>query len=124
MEGITKVSYGTYTIQKSRRIDLDPNLPTTLRLQEGDTVSIELDVGSATILIREDDVVAPPKKKWKEPQAYAIERRNAIWLPRILEMCQTRARTLIAVGALHLPGAVGLLSGLRLAELSLRQIVV
>lgn len=54
MPGIKKVSFGTSTIQKARRIALDPNLLTTLDLQEGDTVRIDLDVDSATILIRKE----------------------------------------------------------------------
>jgi hypothetical protein len=54
MTGIKKVSFGTSTIQKARRVALDPNLLTTLQLQEGDTVTIDLDVESATILIRKD----------------------------------------------------------------------
>lgn len=54
MKGIKIVSFGTSTIQKLRRIALDSNLLTTLELQEGDTVRIDLDVASATILIRKD----------------------------------------------------------------------
>jgi formylmethanofuran dehydrogenase subunit D len=54
MASIKTVSFGTSTIQKARRIALDPNLLTTLELQEGDTVRIDLDVDSATILIRKD----------------------------------------------------------------------
>lgn len=54
MESIKKVSFGTSMIQRNRRVALDPNLLTTLGLQEGDTVQIELDVGTATILIRKD----------------------------------------------------------------------
>jgi hypothetical protein len=61
MAGIKKVSFGTSTIQKARRIALDPNLLTTLELQEGDIVRIDLDVDSATILIRKD--AAPDKAK-------------------------------------------------------------
>jgi hypothetical protein len=52
MKSIKVVSFGTSTIQKLRRVALDPNLLTTLELQEGDTVRIDLDVASATILIR------------------------------------------------------------------------
>jgi len=51
MESIKKVSFGISTIQKARRIALDANLLKTLKLQEGDTVRVELDVQSATILI-------------------------------------------------------------------------
>jgi hypothetical protein len=54
MKSIKVVSFGTSTIQKLRRIALDSNLLTTLELQEGDTVKIDLDVASATILIRKD----------------------------------------------------------------------
>jgi hypothetical protein len=52
MKSIKKVSFGTSTIQKLRRVALDPNLLETLELQEGDTVRVVLDVDSATILIR------------------------------------------------------------------------
>lgn len=62
MNGITKVSFGTSTIQRSRRIALDPNLLTTLGLNEGDTVKVELDVGSATILISKDTGSATLRK--------------------------------------------------------------
>jgi hypothetical protein len=51
---ITKVSFGTSIIQKARRIALDPNLLTTLAWQEGDTVRIDLDVETGTILIRKE----------------------------------------------------------------------
>jgi hypothetical protein len=54
MKGIKVVSFGTSTIQKLRRVALDSNLLTTLELQEGDIVRIDLDVASATILIRKD----------------------------------------------------------------------
>lgn len=54
MKSIKVVSFGTSTIQKLRRIALDSNLLTTLKLQEGDTVTVDLDVASATILIRKD----------------------------------------------------------------------
>jgi hypothetical protein len=64
MVSIRTVSFGTSTIQKARRIALDPNLLTTLELQEGDTVRIDLDVESATILIRKD---APADAKRKPP---------------------------------------------------------
>lgn len=57
MESIKKVSFGTSTIQKARRIALSPNLLTTLKLQEGDTVTIDLDVESATILIRKEALI-------------------------------------------------------------------
>lgn len=56
MESIKKVSFGTSTIQKLRRITLDPNLLTTLGLREGDTVRVELDVDNAMILISKDAV--------------------------------------------------------------------
>jgi hypothetical protein len=62
MAGLRKVSFGTSTIQKARRIALDPNLLTTLELQQGDTVRIDLDVVSATILIRKV-VLATAKRK-------------------------------------------------------------
>ena len=54
MKSIKVVSFRTSTIQKLRRIALDSNLLTTLELQEGDTVKIDLDVASATILIRKE----------------------------------------------------------------------
>ena len=61
MTSIKIVSFGTSTIQKARRIALDPNLLTTLQLEEGDTVRIDLDVDSATILIRKDATPDKPK---------------------------------------------------------------
>jgi len=71
MRSIKLVSFGTSTIQKARRIALDPNLLTTLELREGDTVRIDLDVDSATILIRKNAVVAPVKPKRGEGKARA-----------------------------------------------------
>jgi hypothetical protein len=62
MEGIKRVSFGTSTIQKARRIALDANLLTTLELQEGDTVKIDLDVESATILIRKGALTDTKRK--------------------------------------------------------------
>ena len=61
MKSIKLVSFGTSTIQKLRRIALDSNLLTTLELQEGDTVTVDLDVASATILIRKDAGSDKPK---------------------------------------------------------------
>lgn len=61
MESIKIVSFGTSTIQKLRRVALDPNLLTTLGLREGDIVKIELDVDKATILIRKEGVTVPQK---------------------------------------------------------------
>jgi len=61
MKSIKVVSFGTSTIQKLRRIALDSNLLTTLELQEGDTVKIDLDVASATILIRKDAASNKPE---------------------------------------------------------------
>lgn len=63
MESIKIVSFGTSTIQKLRRVALDPNLLTTLGLREGDAVKVELDVDSATILIRKDAASASPKNE-------------------------------------------------------------
>jgi hypothetical protein len=54
MKSLRRVSFGTSTIQKLRRIALDSNLLATLNLKEGDTVKIDLDVATATILIRKD----------------------------------------------------------------------
>jgi formylmethanofuran dehydrogenase subunit D len=54
MESLKIVSFGTSKIQKSRRVALDPNLMTTLGMQEGDMVRVDLDVQSATILIRRE----------------------------------------------------------------------
>jgi hypothetical protein len=60
MESLKIVSYGTSRIQKLRRVALDPNLLTTLGMQEGDLVRVDLDVHTATILIkRESDARAP-----------------------------------------------------------------
>jgi formylmethanofuran dehydrogenase subunit D len=61
MESIKIVSFGISTIQKLRRVALDPNLLSTLGLREGDAVKVELDVDRATILIRKDAVSAPQK---------------------------------------------------------------
>ena len=54
MESLKIVSFGTSKIQKSRRVALDPNLMTTLGMQEGDMVRVDLDVQSATILIKRE----------------------------------------------------------------------
>jgi len=54
MDSLKIVSYGTSRIQKLRRVALDPNLLTTLGMQEGDLVRVDLDVRSATILIKRD----------------------------------------------------------------------
>jgi hypothetical protein len=62
MESLKIVSYGTSRIQKLRRVALDPNLLTTLGMQEGDLVRVDLDVHTATILIkRESDARARVK---------------------------------------------------------------
>lgn len=55
VESIKTVSFGTSSIQKARRVALHQHLLDTLRLQEGDTVTIELDVQTATILIRKNE---------------------------------------------------------------------
>jgi hypothetical protein len=62
MTGLKKVSFGTSMIQRARRIALDPNLLATLQLQEGDSVTIDLDVESATILIRKDALTDAKRK--------------------------------------------------------------
>jgi formylmethanofuran dehydrogenase subunit D len=54
MESLKIVSFGTSKIQKSRRVALDPNLMTTLGMREGDMVRVDLDVQSATILIKRE----------------------------------------------------------------------
>lgn len=54
-------------IQKSRRVALDPNLLDTLKLKEGDKVQVELDIDSATILIRKAAIAAPKRSKRGEP---------------------------------------------------------
>jgi hypothetical protein len=51
MESLKIVSYGTSRVQKLRRVALDPNLLSTLGIQEGDEVRVDLDVQTATILI-------------------------------------------------------------------------
>lgn len=61
MKSIQKVSFGTSTIQKLRRVALDPNLLKTLGLQEGDTVNVDLDVATATILISKSLKTSHPK---------------------------------------------------------------
>jgi len=48
---IKKVSYGTTTIQKLRRVSLDQNLLETLRLEVGDSVRIELDTEQEAVII-------------------------------------------------------------------------
>lgn len=48
---INRVSYGTTTIQKLRRVALDPNLLVTLGLEVGDCVRVELDVDNGAVLI-------------------------------------------------------------------------
>lgn len=71
MESLKIVSYGTSRIQKLRRVALDPNLLSTLGMQEGDLVRVDLDVHSATILIkRESDARVPVR-------ASARRRRHA-----------------------------------------------
>ena len=62
MKGLKKVSFGTSIIQKSRRVALDPNLLHTLELKEGDKVRIELDIDTATILIRKAATAAESKR--------------------------------------------------------------
>jgi hypothetical protein len=62
MESLKKVSFGTSIIQKSRRVALDPNLLHTLELKEGDKVRVELDIDTATILIRKDAAAAASKR--------------------------------------------------------------
>jgi hypothetical protein len=54
MESLKIVSYGTSRIQKLRRVALDPNLLNTLGMREGDVVRIDLDVDTATILIKRE----------------------------------------------------------------------
>ena len=49
---IEKVSFGTTKIQKLRRVALDAHLLETLNLREGDAVQVELDVATATIVMR------------------------------------------------------------------------
>jgi antitoxin component of MazEF toxin-antitoxin module len=49
---IEKVSFGTMKIQKLRRVALDAHLLETLNLREGDAVQVELDVATATIVMR------------------------------------------------------------------------
>lgn len=58
VKSLKKVSFGTSIIQKSRRVALDPNLLHTLELNEGDKVRVELDIDTATILIRKDAAAA------------------------------------------------------------------
>src|SRR5437879_1546372 len=60
--GLKTVSFGTSIIQKSRRVALDPNLLDTLELKEGDKVRIELDIDTATILIRKAVAAAASKR--------------------------------------------------------------
>ena len=52
MESLRIVSFGASKIQKLRRVAIDANLLATLNLQEGDTVTVDLDVQNSTILIR------------------------------------------------------------------------
>jgi hypothetical protein len=69
MESLKIVSYGTSRIQKLRRVALDPNLLRTLGMREGDVVRIDLDIDTATILIKRE-----PKSK--EPAKTASGRRR------------------------------------------------
>lgn len=48
---LKKVCFGTTKIQSLRRIALDQNILTTLGLRVGDTVSVDLDTESGTVLI-------------------------------------------------------------------------
>lgn len=48
---LRKVSYGTTTIQKLRRVTLDQNLLETLGLSIGDSVRIELDTEHEAVII-------------------------------------------------------------------------
>jgi len=62
MESLKIVSYGTSRIQKLRRVALDPNLLNTLGMQEGDFVRIDLDVDTATILIKREPQIGRAAK--------------------------------------------------------------
>lgn len=48
---LKKVCFGTAKIQSLRRIALDQNILTTLGLCIGDTVNVDLDTESGTVLI-------------------------------------------------------------------------
>lgn len=51
-KALTEVSFGAVTIQKMRRIALDPNLLRTLNLSEGDGLEVVLLVDTSEILLR------------------------------------------------------------------------
>jgi len=48
---LKRVSFGTTTVQKNRRIALDPNLLDNLELSEGDEVKLFLDTDTHAIVI-------------------------------------------------------------------------
>ncbi len=49
-----KVSFGTTTVQKNRRIAVDPNLLENLGLSEGDAVRLFLDTDTKAIVIQKE----------------------------------------------------------------------
>lgn len=55
---LTEVSFGTVTIQRSRRIALDANLLRTLGIAEGDSIEVVLLVDSSEIILRRADNAA------------------------------------------------------------------
>jgi uncharacterized protein len=47
--------------------------------------------------------------EWPDLLDQLVNRRNQAWLPRIIEATKSKNRTLVCVGALHLPGRYGVL---------------
>lgn len=58
---LKEVSFGATTIQKLRRITLDPNLLKTLGLGEGDRIEVVLVVDTGEICLRKSE--QPSEKK-------------------------------------------------------------
>ncbi len=69
-------------------------------------------------------VARTPFHRMPEIAARMIEMRNEKWLSRILGTPFSGERTLIAVGALHLPGKMGLLALLQRAGHSVRSLAL
>ena len=69
MKSISKVSFGTSRIQKLRRVALDGNLLKTLGLEEGDAVDVELDINTATILIRKTEFKVSERRQVKRDRS-------------------------------------------------------
>lgn len=60
---VHEVSFGSTTIQKLRRVALDPNLLRTLGLEEGDSLEVVLLVDTGEIRLRKDPGFIKSTKK-------------------------------------------------------------